>query len=471
MKLFNKEIIRMITSVKQLFLTCSFLIITSLVSAQQQTVVDQVMAVVGNKIILQSDVEKQYGQYLAQMSAAGKDDGSGKCQVFSQLLLTKLMLHQAEVDSVTVTDSQVDGELDKRMRYYIKVFKSEAALEEYFHTSIIELKSELREAIHDQLIVQSMQGKINRDVTASPAEVKSFFKNIPKDSLPYINAEIQVAQIVKVPPVSEEELARIKEELEGYRKEVLAGKDFAVYAALYSQDVSSAKKGGELGLFDRGQMVPEFEAAAFNLKTPGELSPVIFTKFGGHLLQLIERRGNQINVRHILLQPKVREADKRGLINKLDSIRSLIVNGSISFDEAAQKFSDDEATRNNGGLMINPETGTTSLSPDQMDRILFFQIDTMPLERVSVPLMMQTDEGKPGYRIVKVISRSQPHVANMIDDYQKIQDACLAEKQNKSLKEWVDRKRKTTFIRINNVDSLGGKCSTIKSEWESISEN
>ena len=407
------------------------------------------MAVVGDKIILQSDIDKQYNQYMVQNNGTAKDDNI-KCQIFSQLLLTKLMLHQAAIDSVTVTDSQVEAELDKRMRYYIKIFKTEKDLEDYFHTSIVEIKAELHDAIHDQLVVQTMQSKITKEVTASPADVKNYFKSIPKDSLPYINAEIQLAEIVKVPPVNDEELKRVREQLEEYRKEVSDGKDFAVLAALYSQDPASAKKGGELGFFERGQMVPEFEAAAFSLKTPGEMSPIVFSKFGGHLIQLVERRGNQINVRHILLQAKVKDEDKVKMMNQLDSIRNLIVNKSMTFEEAAEKFSDDEATRNNGGLMINPENGTTYLSPDQMDRILFFQIDTMTLNRVSQPLLMQTDEGKQAYRIVKVISRTQPHIANMTDDYQKIQDASQSEKQNKALKDWVDRKRKSTYIHIND---------------------
>ena len=455
-------------SIKCIVLYCLFLI-PSFCFAQEGNAIDQVMAVVGDKIILQSDIEKQYNQYLLQSNNTSVKDENIKCQIYSQLLLTKLMLHQASVDSVTVTDSQVESELDKRMRYYIKIFKTEKDLQEYFHTSIIELKAELRDAIHDQLLVQTMQGKITKDQSASPADVKAYFKAIPKDSLPYISAEIQVAEIVKIPPVNDAELKRIREQLEEYRKEIVAGKDFAVDATLYSQDPASAKKGGELGFFERGQMVPDFEAAAFSLKNPGDIAPIIFTKFGGHLIQLIERRGNQINVRHILLQAKVKEEDKIHLINQLDSIRTLILNKTITFEEAAEKYSDDETTRNNGGLMINPESGTTSLSPDQMDRILFFQIDTMPLNRVSSPLLMQTEEGKQAYRIVKVNSRTQPHIANMKDDYQKIQDACQAEKQNKALKDWVDRKRKSTFIHINDTsESAVGKCPNLKEDWESI---
>ncbi|HNQ00140.1 MAG TPA: peptidylprolyl isomerase, partial [Bacteroidia bacterium] len=250
------------------------------------------------------------------------------------------------------------------------------------------------------------------------------------------------------PPVSDAEKKEVRAKLEEFRTKILAGEDFAVYAALYSQDQGSAKKGGELGLFERGSMVPEFEAAAFRLK-PGEVSPIIETKYGFHILQLIERRADQINVRHILLQPKTNDADLVKSVNFLDSLRNEINKGTITFEDAAQRFSDDEDTRNNGGLMLNPETNTTRLSPDKIDRMLFFQVDSMPLNRISAPLLMTTTDNKTAYRIVKVKSKTTPHKANLKDDYQKIQEVALQEKQNKTLSEWVDKKRKSTYFHIN----------------------
>jgi peptidyl-prolyl cis-trans isomerase SurA len=422
--------------------SCSFLIPAA---AQQVKVVDEVQAVVGSKIILKSDVEKQYNQFILQ---GGERTDDGKCQIFDQLLLQKLLINQADVDSVIVSDSQVDGELDKRMRFYVKQIGSEQKLEEYFHTSIAQLKSELRDLIKDQLTVQTMQGKITKEITATPNDVREYFNSIPADSIPYIDAELEVAQIVRKPPISTEEKQRIKTQIDEYRTKIAGGDDFAVYAALYSQDVTTAKKGGELGFFERGQMVPEFEAAAFNLK-PGEVSPIIETKFGYHILQLIERRGDQINVRHILLQPKVSEADLRKAAFFLDSLRTKIESGNLSFEDAAEKFSDDEDTRNNGGLMINPETGTTHLSPDKMDRLLFFQVDSMALDRISAPLAMTTAEGKGAYRLVILKSRSKPHKANLKDDYQKIQEVTLQEKQNKAMNDWILKRKKSTFIHIS----------------------
>ncbi len=412
-----------------------------------QVVVDQVMAVVGSKIILHSDIEKQYVQYLAQGAETGEVT---KCQIFDQLLLQKLMLNQADIDSVKVTESQVDGELDRRMRFYIKQIGSEEKLEEYFHTTIRELKAELRDMIREQLVVQSMQSTITKDVVATPSNVREFFESIHPDSVPYIDAEMEVGQIVRKPPVSDTERKLVKLKLEEYRTKIMAGEDFAIYAALYSEDKSTAKKGGELGMFERGTMVPEFEAAAFNLKS-GEVSPIIETKFGFHILQLIERRADQINVRHILLQPQTDDKDLYKAYGLLDSLRIQIQAGTISFEDAAQKFSDDEETRNNGGLLINPETGTSRLSPDKMDRLLFFQVDSMALNMVSMPLGMATAEGKQAYRIVMVKSKNPPHKANLRDDYQRIQEVALQTKQNEMLGKWVENKRLSTYIHFNKT--------------------
>ncbi|HNQ61645.1 MAG TPA: peptidylprolyl isomerase [Bacteroidia bacterium] len=411
-----------------------------------QVVVDEVMAVVGSKIILHSDIEKQFVQYIAQGAEASTET---RCLIFDQILLQKLMLNQAEIDSVTVSENQVDGELDRRMRFYINQIGSEEKLEEYFHTTIRELKAELRDMIREQLVVQSMQSTITKDVVATPSNVREFFESIHPDSLPYIDAELEVGQIVRKPPVSSEERRAVKMKLEEYRNKIMAGEDFAVYAALYSEDKSTAKKGGELGMFERGTMVPEFEAAAFNLRS-GEVSPIIETKFGFHILQLIERRADQINVRHILLQPKTDEKDLYKSFTFLDSLRKQIDLGTISFEEAAQKFSDDEETKNNGGLLINPETGTSRLAPDKMDRLLFFQVDTMALNKVSLPLGMATSDGKQAYRLVMVKTRTAPHKANLKDDYQRIQEVALQTKQNLLLEEWVETKKTNTYIHFNN---------------------
>lgn len=432
----------------KIFLTAGLLALNTVGYGQQ--VIDKVVAVVGSKIILQSEIEKQYVQYIAQGTTETADL---KCMILDQLVLQKLMLNQADLDSVTVPESQVEGELDRRMRFYVKQIGSEEKLEEYFHTTIRQLKSDFRETIKEQLLVQTMQAKIGKDISASPNEVNAYFASIPTDSLPYIDAEMEIAQVVRKPAVTPAEKLAVRTQLEEYRKKILAGEaDFAVYAALYSKDPGSAKKGGELGFFERGQMVPEFEAAAFTLK-PGDISPVIETKFGYHILQLIERRGDQINIRHILLQAQTDDAALIQCVNQLDSLSKQINAGTISFEDAAQKFSDDEETKNSSGLMINPETNTTKLSPDKIDRLLFFQVDSMKIGRASAPLIMNTQDGKTAYRIVMLKSRTQPHKANLKDDYQKVQEIATSEKQNKALSDWVSRKTKSTYIQFNDMSN------------------
>jgi len=426
----------------------------------QPKVIDQVVAIVGSQIILQSDVEKQYVQYMSQGSLP---EETVKCGVFDQMILQKLLLNQAMIDSVTVSDDQVTDELDKRMRYFVMQLGSEEKLEAYFHTTIRQLKDELRDIIRDQMTVQTMQSKITKDITATPNDVRTYFEAIPPDSIPYMDAEMEVAHIARIPATSESEKKKLREQLEDYKAKVQAGADFSVYAALYSDDKATAKKGGELGYFARGSMVPEFEGAAYNLK-PGEMSPVIETKFGFHLIQMIDRRGDQINVRHILLQPKISDDDMLKSYRFLDSLSTKINAGEITFADAAQQFSDEKETRHNGGLIINTENNTTKLSPDKMDRMLFFQVDTMTLNRASRPMLMQTPEGKSLYHIVMVKSRTQPHKANLKDDYQKIQEVVHQEKQAKALNDWVEKKRKITFIQIQ---SDFGICKEALSHWTS----
>lgn len=428
---------------KQLFL--AFWVILSAATSQAQTtkVIDQVVAIVGSNIILSSDIEKQYNQMVVQNPEAI----NMKCEVVDNLIFQKLLVNQASVDSVYVQDNQVEAELDKRMRFFVSQIGSEEKLEAYFHTTIPQLKEELRQVIKEQLIVQTMQGKITKDIQVTPQDVRQYFDRIDKDSLPYIDAEITIEQIVKRPPVNAYEKQRVKDQLAEYRTRVMNGEDFSIFAALYSEDPGSARKGGELGYFTRGQMVPEFEAAAYNLKA-GEVSDIIETKFGFHIMQLIDRKGEQINVRHILIAPKVGDEDMIAAVLQLDSIRNKILTNEITFEEAALKFSDDEESKFNNGLMINPETGGNAFAPDKMDKSLFFQVDTMKVGSTSIPLVYQDQDNKNAYRILKVKSKSRPHVANLHDDYQKIQEAALQFKQNKELERWVEEKTKLTYIKL-----------------------
>lgn len=426
--------------------TLLLLLITKvkLLAQPAANVIDQVAAVIGNKIITHSDVESEYLQFISGGNYGGTDV---KCRIFEQLLMNKLLVYQANVDSVEVTEDQVEGEIDKRISYFIEQFGSEEKMEEYYKKSLVELKEEFKPVIKEQMQAQMMQSKIVKSAAASPADVKSYYNSIPKDSLPYINAEIEYAEIVFDIRVSNEEKQSIKNKLNEFKERVKKGEDFSTLAILYSKDPGSAKQGGELGFVPRGQLVPEFEAAAFKLK-PGEMSDVIETKFGYHLIQMVERRGEQINVRHILLKPSVSSSDLLSEKNRTDSIADAIRSNRISFADAALKFSSEETTKSNGGNVVNRESGNTRFETSQIDATIFFHLDKLKKGEVSEAILTTTKEGKQVYKIYLLKNRTQPHVANLTDDYQRLQAATLNSKQQKMLEDWVKRKKKSTFIQI-----------------------
>ena len=412
--------------------------------AQPEQVIDQVAAVIGNKILLKSEIETQYQQIISQ----GTDTSDQlKCRILDQLLINKLLLNQAILDSVEVTENQVDNELDRRIGYMVSQIGSESKLEQYYEKSIPEIRDEFKPLIKEQLLMQSMQGNVTKNVSVSPADVKEFYNSIPDDSLPFINAEIEYAQIVINVPVSVEEKKNVKDKLEEYRQRVLKGEDFSTLAILYSQDGSS-RNGGELGFVNRGELVPEFEAAAFKLRK-GEVSEVVETKFGFHIIQLIERRGEQINVRHILIKPTFNVADINKTYNKADSIYHLIKSDTLTFSEAAQRYSNDSESRFNGGNVVNQKTGTTRFETDEVDPTVFFQLDKMNPDEISAPIQSLSAEGNTAFRILYLKTRSKPHKANLSTDYQRIQEATLTEKENKALVEWVKKKKRTTFVQVS----------------------
>ncbi|MBL7923583.1 MAG: peptidylprolyl isomerase [Bacteroidia bacterium] len=411
----------------------------------QEKVVDQVAAVVGNNIILLSDIEAQYQQLLSQTSLRGEEL---RCKILDQFLLNKLLLHQAGVDSVTVSDDQVEQKINQNMSYYIQQLGSAEKLEKYYGKSIAELKEEFTPVIRDQLLIQQMQSKVTGDINASPADVKTFYDNIPKDSLPLINAEVEYAQILRKVPVSAEEKAAARQQVETLRDRILKGEEFSTLAILYSQDKESAKQGGELGFVNRGDLVPEFEAAAFRLKNVVDISPVVETQFGFHIIQLIERRGERINCRHILIHPKVTAEDMVKAQVEMDSVARMLRAGTMKFSEAAEKYSDDKDTRMNGGLVINPSSGSSRFEADQVDPAVLFQLDKMEKEEISNPILSSTREGDQAYRILYLKNRTLPHRLNLKDDYQRLQELAQSDKQNRVLEQWRNKKKNLTYIRI-----------------------
>ena len=417
--------------------------------AQDSTeyVVDEVVAVVGKNIILESDVETQYLSIkLQQQSGMSGNPASMRCKILESILYQKLMMAQAEVDSVEVSDMQVDAELDRRLGMFINQFGSQEKMEQYYNKTLFEIKQELHDIVKEQLITQQVQNGIVQNVTVTPSEIRSYFKSLPDDSIPLIKTEYVVAEIVKKPPVSVEEKIRVKEELLNLRKRILNGESFSTMAILYSEDPGSAAKGGELGFYGRGQLYPQFEAVAFKLKE-GEISNVVETEAGYHIIQMIERKGDYINVRHILLTPKVSPADLMKARNELDSIARLIKSDSITFKEAVARFSDAE-NKNSGGLLINPYTGGTSFEAEQLDAQVSFTIEKMNVGEVSDPVPMKTEDQKDAYRLLKLVKRTKAHRANMKEDYSKIQQWALEDKKQRVIDEWINEKAAKTYVRI-----------------------
>ena len=422
-------------------------LMSNLVFGQENgKVIDQVIAVVGSNIILESEVEAQYMQYKME-SGISTGGAEIKCSLFETMLYQKLLLNQAELDSVEVSDGQVEAEMDRRLRHYISMIGSPEKFEEYYQKTIIEFKEELREQVRELIRVENVQQTITANVTITPSEVRSFFRKIPSDSLPLINSEVEMAQIVKLPPINYEETEKVKNKLREFRLRVINGETFATLAILYSEDPGSAKNGGELGLFGRGEMFPAFEAASFTLKS-GEVSEIVETEAGYHILQLIERRGEYVNVRHILLRPKVSPLDLAKAKIELDSIADFIERGDYTFEESVQKFSDDPS-KNNGGLLINPMTGTSLFDSDQMDPKVFFVVDKLEVGNISTPFQFQTQDGKDAYRILYLKSRTDPHKANLKQDWDKISDWALEEKKQETIGDWITDKSENTYVKIN----------------------
>lgn len=427
------------------------------VLGQTKKVIDEVVAVVGNEIILHSDIETQKLQAKQQGIGLTKKT---ECLIVEQLLLEKLMLNQARVDSIEVNEQQVQAELERRIRYFVSQIGSEQKLEEYYQKSILEIKDEFHDLIEDQIRIQGMQAKINEDINITPGEVQTFFNSIPKDSLPYINAKIEMAQIVIKPEISQAEKDATRNRLMDFKKQIEGGKSFASLAVLYSQDPGSATKGGDLGFVSRGMFVSEFDAVAARLQE-GEMSEVFETQFGFHLMQLKERRGEQYNARHILLKPKITTKDMIAAENKLDSIAKLIAMDSLTFEQAAAKYSDDETTKNNGGKLVNQGDGSTEFDMKGVDAQLALTVDKLEIGEISKPVSMVSPDGNQAFRIVKLVNRTEPHVANLKDDYLLIKNVATNKLQQESMNEWTALTIGSTFIRLD--ESFKG--CTFQQKW------
>ena len=417
-------------------------------------IVDEIIAVVGNEVVLSSDIETQYLQYLSQ---GYTDSEEVRCQIIEDVLYQKLLVHQAKLDSTDVSEDDVNQELDSRLNSFISQLGSEEALEEYFKKSTSELKIEFYEIIYNQLLTQRMQSSITSSVSITPEEVKLFFQEMKKSSdIPVMPTTLEISQIIKIPEITLDEKSRIRKKLISFRDRIKNGEDFTVLATLYSDDTESAKNGGELGFVGRGALVPEFESAAFSLKGD-QISEVIETQFGYHIIQLIERRGETVNVRHILLKPKVSSSSLLEAKTQLKKVEGLMKSKEITFEEAA-RFHSDDVSKNNGGLLINPQTGSSLFTVEELPLNIRYSADRMNEGDVSSISQFVMDDGKKAYRIIKITRKLKEHSANLIDDFSLINDAALNEKKKQKISEWVDKNITTTYIRFdydyNNCDVL-----------------
>lgn len=410
-------------------------------------VVDEIIAKVDNYIVLKSELDRAYLDYLANGGRPGEET---RCQFLALLIRNKLMMAKAEIDSVVVLDEEVDANTQSRINMILAQSGNSAQqLEAIYGKSMEQIRLELRDQIKEQMVVREMERTISADITVTPAEVKRFFARIPEDSLPYFSAEVEVAQIVRKAKINDEQKEVTRRELMDIRDRILKGEDFNELAKKHSDDPSVTYNGGDMGWVGRGQMVPEYEATAFRLEK-NEISQPFETEYGFHIMQLLDRRGNEYHSRHILIAPEPSEEDVQDAIDFLDSIRTLIINDSLTFQKAAREFSDDVFTKGNGGFFTDSE-GSMRIPVDELDPYVFLTIDSMKVGDISRPIAYRTDDGKQAARILFYKSRIGPHEASLDRDWQRIQAAALNEKKNRLLQKWFENARHDVFINIDEA--------------------
>ena len=418
----------------------------STLQAQDGTLVDGVAAIVGKNIVKYSDIETAYAQ--ARLRSTEGDPHQTRCDILENLILSQLLVHKGEIDSVEVTDEEVDQYVQYYLKSLLRQYGTKEALREATGFNYDELKEQYDRVVRNNLLSRAVERQITSSVKVTPAEVTEFFNSLPADSLPMMPERYELSEIVIQPTVSEAERDRVRTELAALRERVIKGEKFSMLATLYSQDPGSATKGGELGFFSRGDMVSEFESAAFALK-PGEVSPIIETQFGFHIIQLIERRGNSINARHILIVPKVSSDDLLAARMRLDSLAVEIRSGNISFEDAARKYSTADNARQ-GGFVTNPADGSARFDADAVkESYAAVGIAGMDEGQVSNATIFRNSDNREAYRLVRLNKRYPSHRANLTDDYDNIYNAALASAKQKFMRQWAQSQASKTYIKLS----------------------
>ena len=411
-------------------------------TSTEGVLLNKIIAKVDNYYVLKSDLDESMQQY------AGNPKAPKDCQILESLVISKMMLAKAEIDSVVVPDKDIDSQLDGRMSYMVQQYGSEKNIVEQFGKSLEMLKSEVRAQVKDQLVTREMQRKITEKMKVTPREVLKFYNGIPHDSLPYMPAEVEIAQIVRYAKVTKSQKETLRQRLLVLRDSISKGADFAAVAKANSEDVGSAPNGGDLGYAKRGAMVAPFEGAALKLK-PGDMSDIVESEFGFHLIQLIETRGAEYHARHILLRPEYARLDVTDATRFLDSLRSLILVDTLKFEKAAKLYSEDKATADAGGQLRDPQTGNSRLAMDgTMDYALFSTLDTMTVGKMTPVLPYRSDDGKTGVRILYYRAKIEPHTADYKLDFEKLQNIVLQNKKNRAIDEWFRKSVSDVYITV-----------------------
>ncbi len=428
---------------------------------KSQKLVESVAAIVGNEVIYLSDIENTVADLRRNGNRTPVDDL--RCNLFNEMLVSKLFLDQARIDSIIVTDDAIEGDLNMRMNDAIRRAGSEEALVAFFKKSMLEIRRDIKKTLLEQEIVREVQNTVAKDISVTPAALKKFFSAIPKDSLPVIPAKYEISIIQVDPPSNEDNKAEARQKLLDIRSQILAGKSFSVLARLYSEDTESAKNGGEIGYLTRGELEKEYADVAFSL-TKNTVSRIVETKYGFHIIQLIDRKGEMVNTRHILVRPKVKPEQATLAIAKLDSLANLIRHDSVKFETAALRFSTHKDSRINGGKFVssNPSDRVTWFTLEELNPEMYVRIRDMKVGEISEPFKTTDENNNEVFRIVKLDNVLPAHTANLKDDYQNLYNAALSEERTKAFDKWVKEKITITYIKISEEFK---SCDFLKNGW------
>jgi len=444
-----------------LLLFVAVLFLSGISVARSQVLVESVAAIVGNEVIYLSDIENMILELRSNGNKTPTEEL--RCRVLRELMTSKLFLDQARIDSIEVTDDMVENELNARLNDAIRKSGSEEALEAYFRKSMIEIKRDIRKALVEQEIINQVQGTIAENIKITPNELKKFHASIPKDSLPVIPARVQISIIQLDPPENEENKAEARQRLLELRGRILAGESFKALAILYSEDPGTASRGGELGFMLRGELEKPYADEAFSL-TKNTVSRIVESKYGFHIIQLIDRNGDLINTRHILIRPKVKSEQAARAMNRLDSLANLIRKDSLKFEDVAKRFSTHKDSRINGGKFVstNPSKRETWFTLDELNQQMYVQVRDLKVGEISEPFRTTDESNNDVFRIIRLDNELPAHRANLKDDYQSLGDAALMNKRSKTYNDWIKSKIEITYIRVSDEFE---SCDFLKEGW------